>query len=70
MTERALLTANEREVLAGNRGDEEYRSTVRTRLRRRLEELEVDVEVLSDHEPELLEWVRNVVCEDSSEAAT
>ncbi|WP_049984854.1 hypothetical protein [Halobellus rufus] len=61
MTGRALLTKTEREVLTRARGSDAYRSTVRTRLRRRIGELEADVALLEAHEPELLDRLRDVI---------
>lgn len=61
MAERGLLTETERRVLAGEHGDEAYLTTVRTRLRRRLDALETDVAVLETHEPELHERLRSIV---------
>lgn len=62
MTGRALLTPAEREVLAELRGNDEYRSSVRTRLRGRIEELAMDMEILDGHEPELRDELRKIVC--------
>jgi hypothetical protein len=61
---RALLTETEREQLAGEYGDErKYQAT--SRVRRRVnEELSKDIDVLSDHHPDLLAEIRSVVCED------
>lgn len=61
MGSRALLTDRERAVLCGEAGTDAYRSTVRHRVRNRLEELSADVEVLSTHEPELYESLRETV---------
>jgi hypothetical protein len=61
MVTRALLTETERKVLAGEAGNSEYRSTVRSRLRDRLMELATDLRIPEAHEPELLERVRDVV---------
>lgn len=62
MSTRALLTTNEREVLADTRGGTEYETTVRNRLRSRLANLEADVEVLETHEPDVLNKIREIVC--------
>lgn len=61
---RALLTEKEREQIAGEHGRERrYQAT--SRVRRRLkEELSEDIEVLEKHHPELLEELREVVCEE------
>ena len=57
---RALLTDREREALAGEASDS-YRYKTRTYLRQRLEKLEEDVDLLAEHEPELLDELRDVV---------
>jgi hypothetical protein len=61
--QRALLTETERRQLAGEKGDQRrYEAT--SRVRRRVEEeLTVDVELLQEHRPELLEEIRQVVCD-------
>lgn len=62
---RALLTETEREQIAREHGDDRrYQAT--SRVRRRIkEELTADVEVLKKHHSELLEELREVVCEDN-----
>jgi|APHM01.1.fsa_nt_gi hypothetical protein len=65
---RALLTETERAVLSGESNPTaNYVATVRSRLRTRIDELDRDVAVLSDHEPELLTEVQAVVCEASTD---
>lgn len=59
---RGLLTEREREALAGDESDS-YRYKTRTYLRRRLEKVERDIEVLEEHDPGLLDELREVVCE-------
>ena len=64
---RALLTETEREQIAGEHGDSrKYQATSRVRGRIQ-EELENDVEVLKEHHPDLLEELREVVCEEVDE---
>ncbi|WP_227356168.1 hypothetical protein [Haladaptatus salinisoli] len=65
--QRALLTATEREQIAGEHGSErKYQAT--SRVRRRLkEELTRDVEVLDEHSDMLLAELREIVCENSNE---
>ncbi|WP_079255082.1 hypothetical protein [Halococcus hamelinensis] len=60
---RAMLTETEREQIAGDHGrDRRYQAT--SRIRRRIgDELTRDVEVLAEHNPELLKEIREVVCE-------
>lgn len=54
---RALLTDTDRKQITGEEGaDRRYQSA--TRIRRRVEELERDAEILSEHHPELLEELR------------
>lgn len=69
MTEgRALLTEREKEALAGD-GSDSYRYKTRTYFRSRLEKLEGDVDMLAEHDPELLDELRDVVCAgDESDA--
>ncbi|MFC7166911.1 hypothetical protein [Halospeciosus flavus] len=61
--QRALITETEREQLAGEHGDQrKYEAT--SRIRRRInEEMSTDVEVLEEYNPDLLEELREVVCE-------
>jgi len=61
---RALLTETEREQIAGEHGrDRRYQAT--SRARRRIEdELTEDIEVLKEHHPDLLDELREVVCEE------
>ena len=60
---RAMLTETEREQIAGEHGRERrYQAT--SRIRRRIgDELTEDIEVLAEHNPELLEEIRDVVCD-------
>lgn len=63
MTEgRGLLTEREREALAGDDSDS-YKYKTRTYFRRRLEKVEADIEVLAENDPELLQELREIVCE-------
>ena len=60
---RALLTDTDREYITGKEGDaKRYQSA--SRIRRRItEELPKDVAVLEEHHPELLDELRDIVCE-------
>lgn len=63
---RALTTTRDREKLArvGDAGDKEHyeaTSIVRRRVRENLAE---DVELLAEHNPTLLEEIREVVCDE------
>lgn len=64
---RALLTDLEREQIAWDHGeDRRYQAT--SRVRRRInEELTEDIQVLEEHHPELLEELREVVCQGDTE---
>lgn len=57
---RALLTDTERAALAGDRSDS-YRYKTRSYLKRRIEKLEQDVEVLAEHAPDLLDDIQAAV---------
>ena len=57
---RALLTDAEREALAGERSDS-YRYKTRSYLKRRIEKLEQDAEVLAEHAPDLLADIQTAV---------
>lgn len=62
---RALLTDRERELIADEEvEDQRYVaiSRVRTKIK---EELGEDIEILQEHHPELLEELREVVCENN-----
>jgi len=61
---RALLTNTDREYITGVEGDDKrYQSA--SRIRRRInEELPKDIELLKEHHPELLDELREVVCEE------
>jgi len=63
MTEgRGLLTERERDALKGEPDSYQYKT--RTYFRRRLEKLKDDVAVLEEHDPELLDELRDVVCSE------
>lgn len=64
MSGRGILTGYERECLAGEHEKQreyEARSRIRSRVSGALSE---DVAHLKEHDPELLEELREVVCED------
>jgi hypothetical protein len=61
---RALITETEREHIAGEHGEQRKYEAV-SRVRARIDtELTADVKVLETHHPELLEELREVVCEE------
>lgn len=61
----AIMTEKDRERISGKSNDPDskrYEST--SRVRKRIETLETDVEVLEEHHAELLEELREVVCKE------
>jgi len=62
---RGLLTEREREAIAGETSDS-YRYKTRSFLRDRIEKVTRDVEILEEHDPDLLEELQEVVCDDDS----
>lgn len=65
---RALLTQNDREVLAGRKGDQNRQRNVKWEVESRIEdELPEDIEVLAEYHPELFEELRRVVCQENSD---
>lgn len=67
MSRRALLTDREREVLRGDADGVEnpaqYQSKIRSRLKRRLENLGEDYELLRACEPDLADRLHDEICE-------
>jgi len=64
-TGRGLLTEGEREYLRGESGDQRMYEA-RSRFRRRIKEpVTEDVKLLEEHQPELLEELRRIVCEEN-----
>jgi len=62
---RAIMTTTDRERIAGKTEvSDEKRYQAAHRVRSRINELETDVEVLTEHHPDLLEELREVVCEE------
>ena len=63
---RALLTDREREIVAGEADvSKSYRYQTISRVRKRFERLQGDIEAMEAH-GELAEELRQVVCEDQS----
>lgn len=61
---RAIMTTTDRERISGESDDPDkkvYESV--SRVRSRIDELETDVDLLEEHHPELLEELRETVCE-------
>lgn len=62
---RGLLTEREREILSGDADvSDNYRYRVISRVRTKIENLEEDVEILTENREDLLKELREVVCED------
>lgn len=62
---RAILTEREREILSGDADvSEKYYYRVVTRVRRKIEKLEEDVDVLDEHHDTLGDELREAVCND------
>ena len=68
MAERGLLTDREREIIKGEADvSDDYRYRVASRIRNKIERVEGDVLILKENRPDLLEELREVVCEEGSE---
>lgn len=64
MAERGLLTDREREIIQGEADvSDDYRYRVASRIRNKIERIENDVSILEEHRTDLLEELREVVCE-------
>lgn len=62
---RAILTTTDRERITGESdAPDSKRYEAVSRIRNRIEELETDVEILAEHRPDLLEELREAVCEE------
>lgn len=62
---RAVMTAKDRERITGEAEvPDSKRYEAASRIRKRIEELEEDAEILQKHHPELYEELHNVVCEE------
>ena len=65
MTERGLLTNREQEIIEGDADvSDEYYYRVVSRIRNKIERVEEDVEILEENRSDLLEELRDVVCEN------
>ncbi|SEP29450.1 hypothetical protein SAMN04487948_1369 [Halogranum amylolyticum] len=62
---RGLMTATDREMISERSSNDSRRNQSVSRIRWRIEEVETDVEILEENHPELLEELREVVCQDS-----
>jgi hypothetical protein len=62
---RGLLTDRERAILTGDADvTDSYQSTVVTRVRRKIENLGTDAELLAEHKPDLFRELQAEVCEE------
>jgi hypothetical protein len=65
---RALLTEREQEILAGDADvSESYYYRVVTRVRRKVERIERDLQVLDEHHDTLGDELRDAVCSDPAD---
>lgn len=64
MAERGLLTDREREIIKGEADvSNDYRYRVASRIRNKIERIDGDVSILEEHRADLLEELREAVCE-------
>jgi len=62
---RGLLTEREREIIKGEADvSDNYRYRVVSRIRTKIENLDEDTDVLAENREDLLEELRDVVCEN------
>ena len=62
---RGILTDREREIIRGDADvSDNYRYRVVSRIRTKIENIDEDVEILADNREDLLDELRDVVCED------
>lgn len=65
MAERGLLTDREREIIKGEADvSDEYRYRVASRIRNKIERIDGDVSILEENRADLLEELREVVCDE------
>lgn len=63
---RGLLTEREREIIAGDADvSDNYRYRVVSRIRTKIENVDEDIAVLAENREDLLEELREVVCENT-----
>jgi len=64
MAERGLLTDREREIIKGEADvSNDYRYRVASRIRNKIERIDDDVSILEEHRADLLEELREAVCD-------
>jgi hypothetical protein len=62
---RGLLTDREREIIRGDADiSDSYRYRVVSRVRTKIENLDKDADILAENRNDLLDELREVVCED------
>jgi non-homologous end joining protein Ku len=60
---RGLLTEREREIISGDADvSDNYQYRVVSRIRTKIENVEEDVEILAENQEDLLDELREVVC--------
>jgi hypothetical protein len=65
MTRRALLTDGEREHIRGEKDNQQRSWEAISRVRKRIDErMAEDIEILAEHRPDLLDELREVVCQE------
>jgi len=65
MAERGLLTDREREIIKGEADvSDDYRYRVASRIRNKIERIDGDVSILEENRADLLEELREVVCDE------
>lgn len=65
MAERGLLTDREREIITGEADvSDDYRYRVASRIRNKIERVDGDVSILEEHRADLLEELREAVCDE------
>jgi hypothetical protein len=68
MGDRGLLTDREREIIKGEADvSDNYRYRVVSRIRNKIDRIEGDVSILENHRGDLLDELREVVCEMNSD---
>ncbi|WP_228546371.1 hypothetical protein [Halegenticoccus tardaugens] len=64
---RGILTPREQEILAGEADvDDNYRYRVVSRVRRKIEIVGEDLDLLEKHHPDLATKLRSIVCENTN----
>lgn len=64
MRDRGILTERDREIIP-NEPNNSRRPEVKTRIRNRIDNLEDDLAIIEEHEPELAAEIRETICAGS-----